>query len=106
MYDKKGAAAAQRSAERRQREDDASRLKKEIPSLRKLRIVIAESGALGIKKHSKLVVIANAPALFVFPCGDENCQGGGHDLTTWALYSLRALRTTFSERDACSGSVG
>jgi hypothetical protein len=54
----------------------------------------------------KHVIVASAPALFIFHCGDELCEGGGHDVTTSILYSLRALRTEFTGQHACDGTVG
>jgi hypothetical protein len=106
MFEKQRAAATQRSAERRRREDDATRLKKEVPGLLHLRIAVTETGGLGASKHSRHIMVPTAPALFVFTCGNEQCRDGGHDVTTSALYSLRGLRTTFTEHHECDGNVG
>ena len=106
MLEKERAAAAQRSIERRRREDAAPRLKKEVPALVRLRVSVTESGGLKTSKHSRHVVVANAPALFVFECGDELCRGGGHDVSSSVLYALRGQRATFEEHHTCDGTVG
>ena len=51
------------------------------------------------------VVIAAAPALFEIPCGDGDCEGGGHEVTDPILRSLRAGRTEFEVEDVCHGSL-
>jgi len=99
-------SAAQRSAARRRYEDDAPRLRKEIPSLSKLRIEVTHSGALMPSKHTSHIVVGNAPALFVFYCSDPWCGDGGHDVTSSVLYALRALRSEFSGNHSCEGTIG
>jgi hypothetical protein len=106
MFEKERAAATQRSIERRRRENAAPRLNKEVPSLVRLRVAVTESGGFTTKKHVRHVVVASAPALFVFECGDELCREGGHDVTTSVLYALRGMRTTFEEHHSCDGTVG
>ena len=106
MFEKERAEAAQRSIHRRRVEDSSPRLKKEVPSLLRLRVAVNETGGLGANKHLRHIVVPSAPALFVFTCGDEHCRNGGHDVTSSVLYALRALRTTFEEHHACDGTVG
>jgi hypothetical protein len=105
-FNGKAAAHARRSEELRQQEADSSRLLKEVPSLKTLRFAVTELGALVPVRHTKHVVVRSAPALFIFHCGDALCQGGGHDVTTSVLYSLRGLRTEFTGQHACDGNVG
>lgn len=101
--------AAQRFAERRQREDDAPRLAVAIPDLQSLRLEVRECRA-GISAsdaaHTRYVVVASAPALFVLPCHDSRCKDGGHDVT-WAITAaLRSSKARFEGEDICCGLVG
>jgi hypothetical protein len=90
----------------RRRETDSARLSKEVPALMTLRFAVTELGALAPVKHTKHVIVRSAPALFVFRCGDALCEGGGHDVTTAVLYSLRGMRMEFTGQHACDGTVG
>jgi hypothetical protein len=101
--------AAARADERRKREDDAPRLKDEVPSLAELRLELEElSGESRVQgsRHTRLVVVDRAPALFDLPCADASCAGGGHDLTYALVRQLRAGRTEFGGEDTCHGSLG
>jgi len=98
--------AALRSAERRQREDDAPRLKAAAPNLKTLQIAVVEEHAGGSSKHIKHVVVDRAPALFVLPCGDSNCVDGGHDVTQEVLSAMRSKATAASGDSTCSGMTG
>jgi hypothetical protein len=99
-------AAAQRFAERRRREQDAPRLREQVPNLVSLRLEIEErSGEAGIK-HVRRVVIDHAPALFLVPCGDAKCPDGEHDLTSAVMQALRAHETSFHGKDGCTGKAG
>src|SRR5687768_12027770 len=100
---------ALRTAERRQREDDAPRLAVTIPGLQGLRLEVLEhssSIARPESAHVRHVVVANAPALFVMPCHDTQCKDGGHDLTHEILAALRRRNGRFEGEDACRGTVG
>lgn len=101
--------AAQRFAERRQREDDAPRLAAVVPSLETLRLEVQESRS-GISNpeasHIRHIVVAHAPALFVVPCHDAQCKDGGHDVTSEIMHALRSHLPRFEGEDACPGSVG
>jgi hypothetical protein len=102
----RAAATAARREDRQRQEADATRLLKEVPTLKTLRITVTEVGMLVRQKHMKHVIVGSAPALFFFHCGDELCQDGGHDITTSVLYSLRALRKEFAGQHTCDGTVG
>jgi hypothetical protein len=107
MYDRsKYRAAAQRSAERRQREDEAARLADEVPALTSMRIEIIEKVPNGTNKYVKLVVVARAPALFTFPCGERECQDGGHDVTRAVIMGLRNHLEQFEGQSDCGGMTG
>jgi hypothetical protein len=101
--------AAQRFAERRQREDDAVRLSATVPGLESLRLEMQESRS-GISNpeasHIRRIVVSSAPALFVLPCHDTQCKEGGHDITADILSALRARKLRFEGEDPCSGVVG
>jgi hypothetical protein len=102
----KAAASAARREDRLRQEAGASKLRKEVPSLSTLSFAVTELGSLVHQKHVKHVVVGSAPSLFIFYCGDEMCAGGGHDVTTSVLYSLRAMRKEFTGQHACDGTVG
>lgn len=98
-----------RTAERRQREDEAPRLAVTIPGLQGLRLEVLEhSSSVSHPEytHVRHVVVANAPALFVVPCHDKECKEGGHDLTQEILAALRLRNARFQGEDVCRGMVG
>lgn len=103
---KRSTQAAQRSADRRQREDDAPRLKVQIPTLATLKVAVTEEQTGVNSKHVKHVVVAHAPALFVFPCGDEVCVEGGHDVTNEIMRALRNKLTQACGESKCEGMTG
>jgi hypothetical protein len=101
--------AAQRFAERRQRENAAPRLHEAVPGLATLRLEVDERRGManaGDPKHVRLVVVDSAPALFEIPCGDKSCKEGGHDLTDAVMRSLQSHQTKFELEDTCHGNVG
>jgi len=98
-----------RTAERRQREDEAPRLAVTIPALQGLRLEVLEhSSSISHPEHTHVrhVVVASAPALFVMPCHDTQCKDGGHDLTQEILAALRRRNARFEGEDVCRGTVG
>jgi hypothetical protein len=99
-------AAAQRSSERKEREDAAPRLRDSVPQLLSLRVDMVEQMGTSTNSHRKHVVIASAPALFVIPCGDKSCNDGGHDITADIVRGLRLQKTQVSGEHACEGQVG
>lgn len=101
--------AAERFAERRKREDDAPRLKDRVPELATLKLDVEEAHdttGTGRAKHTRHIVVDRAPALFVFPCGDASCEGGGYDITDQVMRGLQNHAETFEAEDKCYGSVG
>ena len=101
--------AAQRSAERRQREKDAPRLLAEVPNLKSLRLQLEErrdGRTLPESAHVRHFPMAEAPALFDLPCLDPSCRDGGHDATRQMLNGLRRGQTRFEGEDNCYGTVG
>ena len=105
----KQSAAAQRAAERRERENSAPRLATEVPDLVSLCFEIEErSGSMAVMqpKYIRRIVVPNAPALFLVPCGDSSCTDGGHDVTGTVIQALRAHRARFSGDEGCRGSLG
>jgi hypothetical protein len=56
-------------------------------------------------KHVRRVVVTNAPALFLVPCGDPHCDSPGHDVTSTIMRALRAKQAAFSGQDQCRGSL-
>ena len=100
--------AANRFAERRQREQDAPRLLDRVPALATLRLDVAagRNATSSEPKHSRIIVVDAAPALFVLPCADHACREGGHDLTSTVLHALAAGTTHFELEDTCYGNVG
>jgi hypothetical protein len=109
MNSSRSREAAARFAERRKREDEARRLAAEVPELATLRLAIEERRAqitTPESKHTRLVVVDRAPALFEIPCGDPACDGGGYDLTERILRELRLRVPEFVVEDPCYGTVG
>jgi hypothetical protein len=106
MPHRKNSPAAQRFADRRQRENEAQRLCVQVPNLTDLRLEIEERAGVGGTKHTRRVVIDSAPALFLVPCGDPRCIDGEHDLTPTVMRALRAKETSFAGDDDCRGSIG
>jgi hypothetical protein len=107
MRSRRDSPTAIRFAERRRREDDAPKLRAQVPNLVSLQLDIDDRSGVGEgSAHTRRVVIDRAPALFVWPCGDPQCANGEHDLTTTVMSALRAHETSFHGEDACMGSVG
>src|SRR6185436_7217073 len=83
--------AAQRTSERREREDRAPRLLAEVPRLQALDLVISESRSQSTSvdtKYVRRIVVASAPALFDITCSDASCRDGGHQVTYHVLRQL------------------
>ncbi|HEY8075390.1 MAG TPA: hypothetical protein VIF62_14800, partial [Labilithrix sp.] len=104
MMNRNGRDAAARFAERRRLEAEAPRLQTVAPQLTALRIDIAEGREKATTaeiSHTRRIVVAVAPALFWFPCGDASCKDGGHDVTNELLHGLRANKTEIHGEDTC-----
>ena len=100
--------AEQRFNERRRREDEALRLLEKVPRLRSLKLEIEEHrgvSTLAETKHTRVVIVERAPALFVVPCGDRDCRDGGHDVTDAVLRALLAGEERFEVEDGCVGNI-
>jgi hypothetical protein len=106
MNYRKNSPQAQRFAERRRREDEAPRLHEQVPNLVSLKLEIEDRSGVGGTTHTRRVVVAQAPALFLVPCGDPRCIDGEHDLTTTVMRALRQRETVFKGQDECRGTVG
>lgn len=77
-----------------------------MPTLATLQIAVVEEQAGASSKHIKHVVVARAPALFVFPCGDTVCIDGGHDVTSEVMHALRGKAKQMTGDSKCSGMTG
>ena len=111
MWDHQNQSAAQRYAERRDRENGAARLREQIPDIRSLCLDIEERrgtwpSADPEGSHVRRIVVATAPALFLITCHDPQCRDGGHDVTALVMRALRAREPRFEGADRCSGRVG
>ena len=105
MMNRRRGAQLTRFTARRTREDDAPRLREEVPTLVSLQLDVEDrSGASGRIKHLRRVMVDHAPALFLLPCGDPKCAGQEHDLTADVLRALRSGETSFQGEDTCQGS--
>jgi hypothetical protein len=97
--------AALLTAERRKREDDAPRLRLEVPRLSSLRLDIDEGkpgSALAGAGHIRRIVVERAPALFVHRCADTDCKEGGvHDFTHDVMRALRQGAAHFEGEASC-----
>lgn len=106
---RKPSPAELRNAERRQREDAATRLRAEVPTLLTLELAISESrsgSVLAETRHVRRVVVERAPGHFELPCTDRSCSEGGHDLTREIMASLRGNQRRFEGGHHCDGNVG
>ncbi len=95
--------------DRWKRENDAPRLKDEVPHVESLRMNLEEfSTGHGVLGSSRIqhVVVAQASSRFEVPCGDSKCEEGGHDLSNSVLGSLRERRADFEGSSTCTGHVG
>jgi hypothetical protein len=99
------AQAAQRSSDRRARENEAPRLASKVPDLTELEIAIVEHSGTGSSSYRKRVVVATAPALFVITCGEPRCEDGGHDITYDAMRALMDRQTHKHGEDDCRGQI-
>jgi hypothetical protein len=107
MNSRRKSPQALRFAERRQREDDAPRLRDEVRDLIDLRLEVEDrAGVIEGNRYTRCVVVEHAPALFLVPCGDPRCAGEEHDLTRMVMQALRSQKMSFHGEDACTGSVG
>ena len=108
VSNRKPSEASLAAAARRERENGAARLKVQVPKLETLEIAIEERregvGAAETR-HVRRFVLANAPAMFDFPCSDRSCTSGGHDLTREIMMSLVALKTHFEGDHHCGSNV-
>ena len=97
-----------RFEERRQREHDSLRLRERVPDLTSLRLEIVEGRGetKADPKHTRIIMVDTAPALFVLPCADHACRDGGHDVTGAILRGLHAGSASFHIDDDCQGSIG
>ena len=99
----------ERFLKRRRRENVAPRLLALFPGLRALRIRLSEhrlDGSPVGRPYTRLIVVASAPALFVFPCQDSACVDGGHDVTAAIFAALRRGQADFVGEDRCRGYPG
>ncbi len=104
---RKQTEAAERYAARREREDAAPRLHDVAPELQSLSLEVEDcAGADGaaLSRHVRRVVVENAAALFLIPCGEDRCDGG-HDVTPGVLGALGRHEQSFDGSDACRGSA-
>jgi len=101
--------AAERTAERRRREDEAPRLKDLVPNLATLVLELQEhrAGAVLLESaHIRRIPVEFAPALFELPCQDSFCKQGGHDVTQQILRALETGATAFEGEHGCTGQTG
>lgn len=99
---------AARTQERREREDSATRLRTAVPSIASLRLelteVLGKDGGV-LSQYAKLVVVDRAPGLFVFRCGNDDCDGTTHDLTRVIMAALSNREERFSGESVCNGFI-
>jgi hypothetical protein len=103
--------AAQRFAERREREEGAPRLLALIPGLKSLELDIQERRGTWPEptpegSYVRHVVVSSAPAVFFVTCHDPLCRDGGHELTSLVMRALRSRQPRFETGEPCPGHVG
>ncbi len=100
---------AERRKARREREDSSRRLHDVVPKLERFHLEVSverEGVVLMGTAHVRRFVVANAPALFVLPCTDEDCKDGGHDVTDGVVRSLQNSLERFDIVNRCNGQIG
>ncbi len=100
--------AAKEAVARRQREDDAPRLKDVAGHVTSLKFAIEETQdgiELAEVKHTRRIVLDHASARFEFACTEAKCEGGGHDITRDVLDGLEARKAEFGGKHACTGAT-
>lgn len=105
MNRRRQSEAASRFEERRKRENEAPRLHDEIPKLQSLRMALDEYRTRDespLFSHVRHIVVGRAPALFVVPCSEQDCDGD-HNLTRDVMRLLESSTTQFEGEDECYG---
>jgi hypothetical protein len=95
-------------AEQRRREDAAPRMRDVLPTLRGIRFKFQDSREEGrtiALPYTRHIVIATAPALFVFRCIEPTCNGL-HELTEEILAELRKAVRHAEGESVCHGYIG
>jgi hypothetical protein len=101
--------AAERFAERRERENAAPRLRDEVSALETLELVIRHENdgrPCPGTRYVRHISVATGPAFFWVSCSDPSCVHGGHDITGAVMRALSARRTEFDGSDDCRGDIG
>ena len=91
------------------RENEAPRLKDEVPHVQTLRFDLEEwSGGHPVAGTSRVrhIVVAQAAALFEIACGDSKCEEGTHDLTSQVIPKLQSREAEFNGESTCQGQIG
>jgi hypothetical protein len=93
--------------QRRLREDEAPRLRDQIPAVEELTILIEETtrDGVGATTHKRRIVVDSAPALFEIACSDRDCIDGGFDITDQMMGALRSGKPIIEGEMTCSGTV-
>jgi len=107
MY-RRNSEAAERARQRQQREDEAARLKDEVPRLADLKLEVSfRRGDTDVSEstHIRRVVVERAPALFFIPCANRDCHDGGHEVTLDVMRALRGGLEKFEGTHSCSGTI-
>lgn len=97
------------SVERRRREREAPLLRAQVPGLVGLSIEVRECGqGAGMPDiaYVRRFVLATAPALVLFACGEPLCEGGGYDLSPAMMPALGAHTCELRGVVSCAGTVG
>jgi hypothetical protein len=95
--------------QRRQRENEAPRLKAVAPALVELKLRLhSMQASLPVpgSEYVKVIPVQHASAHFEIPCSDTRCKDGGHDLTHDILRALRHEEGEIEGEDACRGTTG
>ncbi len=108
MRGRHNSEATKRFEDRRERERQSPRLHERVPELLTLRLDIVEGRGLTTEdpKHSRIIMVDTAPALFTLKCSDLSCRDGGYELTNTMMRRLLANESSFDIEDTCNGSIG
>lgn len=86
--------------------EGAPLLRDVVPRLAALKLELVEQDGVASRRHTRIVLVDQAPASFIVSCGDERCRHGGYDLTGDVLPRLQRGRAEWKVTRVCNGRIG
>lgn len=95
-------------SDRWKREDDAVRLKAEVPAISQLRLELFETEEgveVPASRRVRHIIVDRAAALFEIACSTKDCEHGGHDITDQILPALKNGSVQVDGTHDCKGRI-